>query len=186
MSKSLNNYFTVRDLLDQGVPGEVIRFVLLGTHYRKPMDWTKEKAVLAVRLLRKWRGVTGGVTPSEASPEILANLADDLNTAGAIAELHRLASEGDFATLLGSARLLGLLETDMGGWIDHGGIQLDAIMERFSEARARAVETRDFADVDRMKAILKEAGVTIMMNKGGVVLAAGPEVDLAAVLESLQ
>ena len=186
MSKSLNNYFTVRDLLDQGVPGEVIRFVLLGTHYRKPMDWTKEKAVLAVRSLRKWRGVTGSVTPSEASPEILANLADDLNTAGAIAELHRLASEGDFATLLGSARLLGLLEPDMGGWINHGGIQLDAIMERFSEARARAVETRDFADVDRMKAILKEAGVTVMMNKGGVVLAAGPEVDLAAVLESLQ
>ncbi|MGA1180027.1 MAG: cysteine--tRNA ligase, partial [Marivivens sp.] len=40
MSKSLGNFFTVRDLLDQGVPGEVIRFVMLGTHYGKPMDWT--------------------------------------------------------------------------------------------------------------------------------------------------
>ena len=44
MSKSLGNFFTVRDLLDQGVPGEVIRFVMLATHYRKPMDWTEEKA----------------------------------------------------------------------------------------------------------------------------------------------
>ncbi len=40
MSKSLGNFFTVRDLLDQGIPGEVIRFVILSTHYRKPMDWT--------------------------------------------------------------------------------------------------------------------------------------------------
>ncbi|MBE0455566.1 MAG: cysteine--tRNA ligase, partial [Roseovarius sp.] len=44
MSKSLGNFFTVRDLLDQGVPGEVIRFVFLSTHYRKSMDWTAEKA----------------------------------------------------------------------------------------------------------------------------------------------
>ena len=44
MSKSLGNFFTVRDLLDQGYPGEVIRMVYLGTHYGKPMDWTTEKA----------------------------------------------------------------------------------------------------------------------------------------------
>ena len=43
MSKSLGNFFTVRDLLDQGIPGEVIRFVLLSTHYRQPMDWTETK-----------------------------------------------------------------------------------------------------------------------------------------------
>jgi len=44
MSKSLGNFFTVRDLLDQGVPGEVIRFVLLSTQYSKTMDWTQKKA----------------------------------------------------------------------------------------------------------------------------------------------
>jgi cysteinyl-tRNA synthetase len=43
MSKSLGNFFTVRDLLEQGVPGEVIRFVMLSTHYSKPMDWTEKK-----------------------------------------------------------------------------------------------------------------------------------------------
>jgi cysteinyl-tRNA synthetase len=52
MSKSLGNFFTVRDLLDQGVSGEVIRFVMLSTHYRKPMDWTEAKRQEAEKLLR--------------------------------------------------------------------------------------------------------------------------------------
>ena len=55
MSKSLGNFFTVRDLLDQGVPGEVIRFVLLSTHYRSPMDWTAEKVEAAEATLKEWR-----------------------------------------------------------------------------------------------------------------------------------
>jgi cysteinyl-tRNA synthetase len=52
MSKSLGNFFTVRDLLDQGVPGEVIRFVMLSTHYSKPMDWTEKKREEAEKTLR--------------------------------------------------------------------------------------------------------------------------------------
>ena len=43
MSKSLGNFFTVRDLLDQGMPGEAMRFVLLSAHYREPLDWTEAK-----------------------------------------------------------------------------------------------------------------------------------------------
>ena len=58
MSKSLGNFFTVRDLLDQGVPGEVIRMVFLMTHYRKPMDWTAERVREAEATLRKWRALT--------------------------------------------------------------------------------------------------------------------------------
>ena len=54
MSKSLGNFFTVRDLLDRGVPGEVIRLVFLSTHYGKPMDWTAKKAQDAEKTLRKW------------------------------------------------------------------------------------------------------------------------------------
>ncbi len=52
MSKSLGNFFTVRDLLDQGIPGEVIRFVFLSTHYSKPMDWTAKKAEEAYEIIR--------------------------------------------------------------------------------------------------------------------------------------
>ena len=54
MSKSLGNFFTVRDLLDKGVPGEVIRFVLLSTHYRSPMDFSDAKVQEAFDDLSKW------------------------------------------------------------------------------------------------------------------------------------
>ena len=57
MSKSLGNFFTVRDLLDQGYAGEVIRFVFLSTHYSKPMDWNASKALEATSILRKWHGL---------------------------------------------------------------------------------------------------------------------------------
>ena len=110
MSKSLGNFFTVRDLLDQGVPGEVIRFVMLSTHYRKPMDWTERKRDEAEATLRKWRGLTKGVEPTDIYPPFLAALADDVNTVGALTELHKLATAGDVGGLKASALLLGLLK----------------------------------------------------------------------------
>ncbi len=87
MSKSLGNFFTVRDLLDQGVPGEVIRFVMLSTHYRKPMDWTAEKAKEARETLWHWRKATQDVEAAEPEAELIEILADDLNTPRAISYL---------------------------------------------------------------------------------------------------
>ena len=106
MSKSLGNFFTVRDLLDEGVPGEVIRFVLLSSHYGKTMDWTAGRAAEAEATLRKWRAATAGVAPAPVAEAVVEAAADDLNTPKAIAELHVLT---DPAVLLGSARFLGLL-----------------------------------------------------------------------------
>ncbi|MGJ8595618.1 cysteine--tRNA ligase [Sulfitobacter sp.] len=108
MSKSLGNFFTVRDLLDQGVPGEVIRFVMLSTHYRKPMDWTEKAKNDAINTMRHWAELTSGVTQSKISEDILDSIADDLNTAEAIHELHDLASRDERELLLGSAALLGI------------------------------------------------------------------------------
>jgi cysteinyl-tRNA synthetase len=177
MSKSLGNFFTVRDLLDQGAPGEVIRFVMLGTHYRKPMDWTEKKRAEAEATLRKWRAQTRGVTPStEPDQQVLAALADDLNTAGAIAELHALSSGGDITGLLASARLLGLLEPALGGWETIGPAdgtdlsRLDDLAQALGRLRELAKETKDFAGVDRLKASLIEAGVEVKMARDGVTL----------------
>ncbi|MFN4172517.1 MAG: cysteine--tRNA ligase [Pseudorhodobacter sp.] len=116
MSKSLGNFFTVRDLLDQGVPGEVIRFVMLSTHYRKPMDWTAEKAQEAKTILWKWRSIANGVEPSEPHPKIVHALSDDLNSAQAISHLHEIAKNGDAACLKASAELLGLLTPNLQNW----------------------------------------------------------------------
>ncbi|MEM8789562.1 MAG: cysteine--tRNA ligase [Pseudomonadota bacterium] len=102
MSKSLGNFFTVRDLLDQGIPGEVIRFVLLSTHYRKPMDWTAEKAQHAHDTLSRWSALvhqrpavmSAANVPSPVDSILLEHLGNDLNTAAAIARLHELFTQG--------------------------------------------------------------------------------------------
>ncbi|EPX84997.1 cysteine--tRNA ligase [Salipiger mucosus] len=177
MSKSLGNFFTVRDLLDghdglPGVPGEVIRFVMLSTHYRKPMDWTAEKAREAEATLRKWRSMVAGVEAGAVPGPVLAALADDLNTAGAIAELHKLAGAGDGAGLKAGAALLGLLTPDLGDWAEVTA-DLSGWQDRLAAERARAMETKDFTEVDRLKAALVEAGVEVRMSKQGVELLPG-------------
>ena len=184
MSKSLGNFFTVRDLLDQGIPGEVIRMVYLGTHYRKPMDWTAEKAAQAEATLRKWRNLVDGVAPApEPAPSVVTALADDLNTAGAIAELHALT--GDPAALKASAALLGLLEDHMGEWAVAPAVDLSAFSEKLAGLRASAMETKDFAKVDAMKSALAAAGVEVRMSKAGVELLPGADFDPAK-LEALR
>lgn len=183
MSKSLGNFFTVRDLLDQGYPGEVIRMVYLGTHYGRPMDWTAEKAAQAEATLRKWRGMVAGVAPAAPNAAVLAALADDLNTAGAIAELHALAGAGDAAGLKGSAALLGLLEDGMGGWAE-AGIDLAPYAAKLAALREAAMASKDFAPLDAMKAALLAAGAEVRMSKAGVEVLPGPGFD-AAKLEGL-
>jgi cysteinyl-tRNA synthetase len=183
MSKSLGNFFTVRDLLEKGVPGEVIRFVFLGTHYGRPMDWTAEKAAQAEATLRKWRGMVQGVPAGGPSEAVVAALADDLNTAGAIAELHALAAAGDLAVLKASAGLMGLLEDHMGGWAE-AGVDLAPYAAKLAALRAAAMSAKDFAPVDAMKAALVAAGVEVRMSKAGVEVLPGPGFD-AAKLEGL-
>ncbi|MBO6791800.1 MAG: cysteine--tRNA ligase [Dinoroseobacter sp.] len=169
MSKSLGNFFTVRDLLDQGVAGEVIRFVFLSTHYRKPMDWTEAKRAEAEATLRKWRGLANGVTPGDVSPLVINALADDLNTAGALTHLHALSKDaGQIETLVGSAQMLGLLTDEMGGWDEVA--DLSAFSDKLSEIRQEAMVTKDFSRVDALKTELIAAGLDVRMSKAGVEL----------------
>ncbi|TQS72718.1 cysteine--tRNA ligase [Rhodobacteraceae bacterium] len=175
MSKSLGNFFTVRDLLDQGIPGEVIRFVFLQTHYAKPMDWTAEKARQAEVTLRKWHALTAGIEPAaSAAPSVVDALADDLNTAGAIAALHALR---DPAVLKASAHLLGLLQTDMAGWAQTADVDLTMWADKLADLRTAAMQTKDFAPVDALKQALVAAGVEVRMSKAGVELLPGAGFD---------
>ncbi|HKL06577.1 MAG TPA: cysteine--tRNA ligase [Roseovarius sp.] len=177
MSKSLGNFFTVHDLLEQGYPGEVIRFVFLSTHYRKPMDWTEAKAREAEATLRKWRSMTKDVEANEVALPVLECLADDLNTAGAVAELHKLAAAGDVACLKASAQMMGLLTDALGDWAKAPKTDLSGLETQLFEARQIAMETKDFSEVDRLKAALVEAGVEVRMSKDGVDLVPGPGFD---------
>ncbi|RMH45821.1 MAG: cysteine--tRNA ligase [Alphaproteobacteria bacterium] len=182
MSKSLGNFFTVRDLLDQGVPGEVIRFVFLLTHYRKPMDWTRRKADEAAAALRRWRRMTEGVAPAPApDPAVVAAVADDLNTPRALAELHRLAAEGRADVLLASARFLGLLTEALGDWARAGGADPEAAarIDRLLAERAAARKARDFARADAIRDALVAAGVIVKDTPDGAEWEVGPDFDPA-------
>ena len=183
MSKSLGNFFTVRDLLDQGYPGEVIRFVFLSTHYGKPMDWTDAKAREAEKTLRRWREIIASAdAPGAVDAAVVKALSEDLNTAGAITALHALASMGDAAGLGASAGLLGLLDENMGDWT--AAVDLSSYEKRLFAAREKAMETKDFSEVDRLKDAYQQAGLEVRISKTGVSLIPPAGFDIAQ-LENL-
>ncbi|RYI16697.1 MAG: hypothetical protein EON48_10445, partial [Acetobacteraceae bacterium] len=207
MSKSLGNFFTVRDLLDKGIPGEVIRFVFLMTHYRSPMDWTEEKEGQARVELSKWRTATDGVEASPPPALFVSALADDLNTHAAITEMRGLFKSGRFDQLKGAGNLVGMLTEEM-AWshVKHYVMHaepgtfkvsghaptisvsrplLESISNRFAELRQAAIVSKDFSAVDNLKSALIAAGIEVRMSKSGVELVPGSDFDPAK-LEALQ
>ncbi len=180
MSKSLGNFITIRDALAE-TPGEVIRLVLLSTHYRHPMDWSADGLRQAranldrlYTALRNAGTATDGVEDA-VDAEVEAALCDDLNTPKALAALHRLAGDlnraGDEAAraearaaLRGSGALLGLLQADPEAWFrgagDEDGMS-DADIEALIAARAAARAQRDFAEADRIRDAMATEGITL-------------------------
>lgn len=190
MSKSLGNFFTVRDLLDQGVPGEVIRFVFLSTHYRNPMDWTEKKRAEAEATLRKWHKITNGIEASQPDEIVLQPLYDDLNASNTIQRLRAMAQaivlgietpEGPVSkeSFVATANLLGLLQPRSESWTLSGTEMLPEFAQRLLNIRAKALETRDFGEVDALKSALVAAGVDVRMSKTGVELVPGTGFDPA-------
>ena len=169
MSKSLGNFFTVRDLLQQKIPGEVIRFVLLSTHYGKPMDWTQKKADNAATTLRKWHELVKNARPASLDGAVLDHVANDLNTPGALMRMHELAKAGDADAVLAAGQFLGLFAADCDWWQpkqanDDVIVRVEALLT----ARSQAKFKRDFAKADAVRAQLAAAGVEVVDKPGGL------------------
>ena len=99
---------------------------------------------------------------------VLDAIADDLNTAGALVELHAIAARGDSEQLKTSASLLGLLSDGMGAWTHP--IDLSYWEKKLLEARQTALESKDFSEVDHLKSVYVSAGLNVKMNKASVEL----------------
>ena len=180
MSKSLGNFFTVRDLLDQGYPGEVIRFVFLSTHYSKPMDWTYSKALEAKNILRKWRGLLKNNFEIVPVPEeVIKVLTDDLNTAGVISLLHNYASNGEIGKLKAGANFLGILTEELSGWC--ADVDMSSLEGLFTDLRKRAIESKNFENIDELRSKLTNAGVDVQIGKSNVALVPNASFDLQEV-----
>ena len=164
MSKSLGNFFTVHELLDQH-PAEAIRLLLLTAHYRQPLDFTHEGLTQAKATLDRWYGALRGKDArlGNSVPQSVEDaLNDDLNTPLAISALHAL---GDPAELRAGANALGLLQQDPEAWFRWtpagSAGPSDAEIETAIVARQAARKARDFKESDRIRDDLKAKGVIL-------------------------
>jgi cysteinyl-tRNA synthetase len=169
MSKSLGNFFTVRDLLNDGIPGEVVRFVLLSTHYGKPMDWTQKKVRDATLTLRKWHALVENVSPALLDDVILQNVSNDLNTPGALARMHELAKSGSVELLLSAGQFLGLLSPDEHWWFPkEPDNTVKNKVDSLLALRTKAKVNRDFLKADLIRSQLLDAGIEVVDQPGGL------------------
>jgi cysteinyl-tRNA synthetase len=155
MSKSLGNIVTVGELLEQGHRGEVLRLALLSAHYRQPLSWTESLIRQSKTVLDRLYRAAGDPEPGEPDTEVLAALADDLNTPLALA---RLAAIENPAALRASAELIGLLTESADQWFRGDG---DERVEGLIAARADAKSRRDFAEADRIRDELQSEGILL-------------------------
>ncbi|MDH4274122.1 MAG: cysteine--tRNA ligase [Gammaproteobacteria bacterium] len=188
MSKSLGNFFTVRDVLQHYAP-EVVRYFTLSSHYRSPLQYTQEsidgaKSALE-RMYTALRGVSVGATTDlgEYGSRFYAALDDDFNTPEALAvlfdiarELNRAKQEGErsaaarFAFILGHlAQTLGLLQQTPEAFlrgVSTSGLS-DAEVEALILRRTTARKDKNWAESDRVRDELKAQGIVLEDAAGG-------------------
>jgi cysteinyl-tRNA synthetase len=168
MAKSLGNFVTVHELLTgwQGYawPGEALRFNMLRTHYRQPLDWTLASLDEAHKTLWEWYGDLEGHAPTKGVPgPVLDALTDDLNTPKAIAELHKLHSAGHWDHLRAALDFLGF----SGDRNQIERVKLDetkaaqADVDALIEARHAARAAKNFKEADRIRDELAAMGITL-------------------------
>lgn len=187
MSKSLGNFFTIREILDQ-VPGEAFRLYTLGTHYHQPLNWLPEGLKQAKQTMDRFYTALRSspavdVTGVAANADVVDALKDDLNTPKAIAVLHGLATALNKAQtqdeqikikkeLIASAHLLGLLYQDPEEWFRFKAKGTDqeideSEIEALIEKRAQARKAKDFATADAVRKELADRGVIIEDTPSG-------------------
>ncbi len=180
MAKSRGNFYTLRGLLQKGVTGLALRYALLSTHYRTPMNFTLEGLESARRTLERidifYRGLAEE-RPEGETPEILqavdtarsrftASLDDDLNVSAGLAALHEVVNDlrrqdlraGDAAAARAFVeevnRVLGILVPAVEDLLD---AEVERLLEERIEARAR----KDFARADAIRDELKDRGIVL-------------------------
>ncbi len=184
MSKSLGNFKTVRDLLDQ-FKGEVIRFALLSAQYRSELDFSADLLTQSSASLDTLYGALKKVDDLECVPvNIEASAAyqallDDINSPLAISELHQLAKQinkgegADLAylksELLAAANLMGILQQDPAEWFQSSVSssideeQVEALIAERLDARAN----KNWARSDEIRDELLAQGVVLEDSKDG-------------------
>lgn len=182
MSKSLGNFFTVREIL-QHYPAEVVRFFILSSHYRSPLNYSGEtmngaRASLS-RLYTALRGMSDDAVEVDAGylGRFHEAMDDDFNTPEAIAVMHEIAHELNrlpdkdseqarnlATTLRHLGGILGLLQDSAEAFLQ-GGAAEDGLsageIEALIEQRAEAKKAKNFTEADRIRDQIREQGIIL-------------------------
>jgi cysteinyl-tRNA synthetase len=194
MSKSLGNFVTINELRENWLgyawPGEALRFNMLRTYYRQPIDWTFDGLDESHKTLWDWYGyLNADKTNTEVPPSIIAALSDDLNTPALIAELHNLRRKNEAPKLRAALYFLGFsckrkdIQRRAVGVEVHpptvvskasphaptivarplSKAEIEALIAARTAARAR----KDFKESDRIRDELAAMGVVLKDSKDG-------------------
>ena len=190
MSKSLNNFFTVRDVADK-FGYEPIRYFLISSQYRSPINYSVdiiEQAKNSLERLYTCRdnidfalknALDGGEVPAfaeERKNEFIAAMEDDLNTADALAAIFMLVRDINTAiadgakknTLTACADIFDQLTGVLGLVYNRKTEDLDSEIEALIEQRTAARKVKDFKTADEIRDKLKEMGITLEDTPQGV------------------
>jgi len=172
MSKSLGNFVTMHELLrtekfgGRWWPGPALRFAMLRSHYRQPLDWTVRALDDAHKAVLRFASVIGDAAPAPAPTlPTMEALADDLNVPAVIAHLHVLANEGRAAELRRDLDLLGVNVAQ----ITEPGFDA-ALRERVQtlvDKRVAARAAKDWKASDTLRDELVALGVILKDSKDG-------------------
>ncbi len=191
MSKSLGNFFTVREVLRKYRP-EIIRFFILSSHYRSPLNYSDEQLEEAGAALTRLYTALRGVQPLDVDPDVEDEfivrfheaMDDDFNTPVALSVLFDLAREINkekdrdpdrAARLAGRLKylgeILGILQDDPEHFLKGGMSEQDSLsgeeIERLIALRLEAKKNKDWAEADRIRDQLKKQGIVLEDVPGG-------------------
>lgn len=187
MSKSLGNFFTIREVLEKYHP-EVVRFLLVSSHYRSPINYSEDNLKEAKGALERFYTALRGLPEVEASggeafaERFAAAMDDDFNTPEAVAVLFEMAREVNrlreadlqaaaalAAKLRELAGLLGVLQLEPDAFLQAGAAgKVDAAqVEALIQARLEARAAKNWAESDRIRDELTAMGVVLEDGKGG-------------------
>ena len=173
MAKSQGNILKIKDFRNK-ISGQIIRLALMSAHYRQPLDWNYKLLSDCESTLDKWYKVySSNLKSVNVSDEILKPLYEDLNTAGYIANLHKLyekANKGENIDLFVSAcKFVGLMNETSEQWNDFKKNRVsitEAEIKNFLSLRDKAREIKNYQEADRIRDELLDKGVLIEDKNG--------------------